>query len=103
MLTLSDKTFDTYLNDTQPMLVMFFAEFAGPCNLAMPEFEKAASRAGNRVRFVKFDLDGNPNVPERYNVRGVPEFIYFEDAKPINPMVGALNCEQILVLLPSLE
>lgn len=99
MLALSDKTFDKYLADSTPTLVMFHAEFAGPCQLAKPEFEHAAQRAGNYVRFATFDLDGNPNVPERYGVRGVPLFILFKDGKPTNPTVGALDVETIMGLI----
>lgn len=99
MLALSDKTFQKYLDDDTPTLVMFHAEFSGPCNLAKPEFETAAGRAGNYVRFATFDLDGNPDVPERYGVRGVPLFVLFEDGVPKNPTVGSLNTEQILGLI----
>jgi len=99
MLRLSDKTFQKHLEADIPLFVMFHAAFAGPCKLAQPEFEAAHGRAGNRVRFATFDLDGNPNTPERYNVRGVPEFILFVDGEPRNPTVGALSCDQILELL----
>lgn len=99
MIALSDKTFKKYLNDDQPMMVMFHAEFAGPCKLAEPAFKEAAGRAGNRIRFATFDLDANPNTPEKYNVRGVPEFILFVDGVPTNPTVGALSCDQILGLI----
>ena len=96
MLTLTDKTFDNYLADDMPMIVMFHATFAGPCNLAMPEFEGAARRVGNRIRCATFDLDGNTNVPERYGIRGIPNFVFFEDGKPTVAYVGALNEAQIL-------
>ena len=96
MMALTDKTFDKYLADDMPMLVMFHAEFAGPCNLALPEFEGAARRIGNRIRCVTFDLDGNPDVPERYGVRGIPNFILFQDGKPTVAYVGALTEAQLL-------
>ena len=96
MLALSDKTFDKYLEDDMPMLVMFHAAFAGPCNNAMPEFEGASSRIGNRIRCVTFDLDGNTAIPEKYGVRAVPLFVLFEDQKPVNLFAGALNEAQIL-------
>lgn len=99
MLALSDKTFKKYLDDDQPLIVMFHAEFSGPCKLAAPAFQEAAGRAGNRVRFATFDLDANPDTPERYNVRGVPEFIVFVGGVPTVPTVGALTCQQILGLL----
>jgi len=96
MQALTDKTFDKYLTDGMPLLVMFHSEFAGPCNIAMPEFEGAARRIGNRIRCVTFDLDGNPDVPERYGVRGVPLFILFIEETPVVSFVGALNEAQIL-------
>jgi len=99
MIALSDKTFQKYLNDDMPTMVMFHAEFSGPCKLAEPEFAAAAGRAGNRIRFATFDLDGNPDTPEKYGVRGIPLFVLFEDGHPKNPTVGALSSEQILEIL----
>lgn len=96
MQALTDKTFDKYLADDVPLLVMFHAEFAGPCNLAKPEFEGAARRIGNRIRCATFDLDGNPDVPERYGVRAVPLFILFEDGIPVSVYAGALTEAQLL-------
>jgi len=96
MISLSDKTFDKYLHDDMPMLVMFHADFAGPCHIAMPEFEGAAGRIGNRIRCVTFDLDGNTNVPERFGVRAVPLFVLFDGGKPVLSYAGALNEAQIL-------
>lgn len=96
MKTLSDKNFDQQLQSGYPMVVMFYADFSGPCRLAMPEFEEAASRRGNTVDFFVFDLDGNTKIPERYGVKGVPEFMLFSDGVPHNPVVGAIDCDTIL-------
>ena len=96
MIALTDNTFDKYREDGMPMLVMFHAFFAGPCNLATPEFEGLAGRIGNRVRCATFDLDGNPDVPERYGVRGIPLFVMFEDGVPVKAVAGALNLDQLL-------
>ena len=96
MLALTDKTFDKYLADGMPLLVMFHAAYAGPCNLAKPEFEGAARRIGNRIRCATFDLDGNPDVPERYGVRGVPLFILFKGGQPADAYIGALTEAKLL-------
>jgi len=99
MLAISDKTFNKYVADDMPLMVMFWAEFCGPCRLAKPEFEAAASRAGNQIRFATFNLDGNPDTPEKYGVRGIPEFILFVGGVPTNPTVGAITSEKILELV----
>lgn len=96
MLKLTDKTFDKYLADDMPLLVMFHAEFAGPCNIAFPEFVAAQGRIGNQVRCATFDLGDNPDVPTRYGVRAVPLFILFSGGTPVQVYAGALTEEQIL-------
>jgi thioredoxin 1 len=47
------------------------------------------------LRFATFDLDGNPDTPERFGVRGVPEYILFRDGIPTFPMVGVLTKDQL--------
>ena len=99
MQKLTDKTFDKYLGDSTPLFVMFHASFSGPCRIAMPNFEEAAARRGNQIRFATFDLDGNVEIPERYGLRSIPLFILFVDGKPNDPVTGALSTDQILEIV----
>ena len=73
------------------MLVMFYADWAGPCNLARPEFEAVAKRRGNEVIFAQFNVDDNTDIPSRYNVRSLPNFILFVDGKPVRMVAGAVG------------
>lgn len=99
MLTLNDKSFDRYRTDDMPLLVMFKAVFAGPCNLAAPVFEEARNRRGNQVRFAFFDLDGNPKIPEKYGVRQLPLYMLFVDGEPVDVVAGAVPLERILEIV----
>ena len=98
MKALTDKNFAAWVKE-MPTIVLFHADFAGPCNLAMPEFQAAHDRAGNRVQFCTFDLDGNPDTPARFNVKGIPNYIVFTDGKPLSMHVGALNMDQVLEII----
>lgn len=99
MIELTDKSFDPTAKVSSPMLVMFYADWAGPCNLALPEFESVAQRRGNEVIFGKFNLDDNPEIPSRYNVRAVPNFILFIDGEPAEMVAGAVDATIIESML----
>lgn len=91
MIQLDDRTFDPTMKVSSPMLVMFHAKWAGPCNLAMPFFQSVADRRGNEVIFATFDLEDNPRIPARYNVRSLPTFISFIDGEPSGMRAGAIS------------
>lgn len=97
MLTLTDENFDEHTSG--PLLVMFTAEFAGPCKLADPTFDEVESRLAGEVPMGKFDLDGNPNVPFRYGVKQLPLFCMFVDGQVIDAVAGAVPAARIIRLL----
>jgi len=95
MIELDDRTFMPTLKVSSPMLVMFHAKWAGPCNLALPNFQSVAQRRGNEVIFATFDLEDNPKIPAAYNVRALPLFLSFFDGKPVGMKAGAITEELI--------
>lgn len=98
MKKLDDKNFHAWIKD-MPTIVMFHADFSGPCHVALPDFELAEQRAGNRVRFCTFDLDGNPDIPSFYNVKAVPNYIVFDEGVLVSMTAGNLSVDQVLELV----
>jgi thioredoxin 1 len=83
------------LEATAPVLLMFSAPWAGPCNLARPTLEALAQRFGNQIDFCEFNLDDNPNAPARYGVRSVPSFYLFNKGVPLAVVSGAVSPEYL--------
>jgi len=100
MLTLGDENFDQHVSG--PLLVMFKADFAGPSRMAEPSFEKAAAMLQREVPIGIFDLEGNPNIPARYNVTQIPLFVLFIDGQMSDAVAGAVTPERIVRLLDDL-
>ena len=96
MIQLDDKTFDPTLRVSSPMFVMFTATWAGPCNLARPDFEAVANRLGNQIIFAEFVIDENEKVPARYNVRALPCFMMFVDGTPTEMIAGAVGYDILM-------
>lgn len=96
----SDDNFERdVLQADVPVLVMFSAPWAGPCNIARPTFESIAERYGNQMDFGEFVLDDNPDTPERFGVRAVPAFYLFEGGVPLKVMVGAVPEDSLFTMI----
>lgn len=93
---LNDKSLQPTLDEVSPVMVMFHADWAGPCHLVMPKFTEVAGRFGNQMDFVKFDLDGNPHMPHTYGIRAVPCFLVFVDGKPVNMIAGNVSADVLI-------
>lgn len=92
--TVTDKTFDIeVVNSNLPVLVDFSASWCGPCRFVNPVIDKLAEEYKDKVKVVKLDVDDAPTMSNKYNVRGVPTFIFFKDGKEIDRWVGANKTE----------
>ena len=98
----SDNEFETaVLQSAQPVLVDFWAEWRNPCKMLLPIVEDTANQYKDRVKFVKINIDENPETPAKYGVRGIPTLILFKGGDVLATKVGALSKSQLSAFLDS--
>lgn len=81
VLTLTTKEFDNHLKENKQSLVEFYAPWCGHCKKLAPEFEKAAVELKGKVALGKVDATEEKDLASRYNVKGFPTLVWFEDGK----------------------
>ena len=92
----SDSTFDAeVLKSDVPVLVDFWAPWCGPCKSIAPVIEELSKQYTGKVKFVKVNVDDNPRSPSMYNVRGIPNLVFFKGGKVVDQIVGAVPKEQL--------
>jgi thioredoxin 2 len=64
-------------NSDVPVIVDFWAPWCGPCRAMAPIFQRAAEALEPRARFVKINVDENPDAAQRYGVQGIPALFAF--------------------------
>ena len=86
----NDTNFDAeVLGASETVLVDFWAEWCPPCKAMDPVLDDLSRELAGRVKIVKLDVDANPGITARFNVRSMPTPIVFKDGEPVDYKVGA--------------
>ncbi|MCH4208262.1 MAG: thioredoxin [Solobacterium sp.] len=92
MVTLinSKEEYDNILASNKSVFVDFFADWCGPCKMVGPLVEKI-SETNPDIKFVKVNVDSNPEIASMYGIMSIPTLIAFKDGKLAKQAVGFMQ------------
>jgi len=87
----TDKTFDAEVAKSDlPVVVDFWAEWCGPCKAIGPALEDIAKEMGGKVKITKLNIDENPLITNKFNIRAIPTLMVFQGGQVKATQTGAL-------------
>ena len=77
------------LDSTQPVVVVFWAEWCGPCKMIGPSLEEISNEMAGKVKVAKLNIDENPELAAKFGVRSIPTLAMFKGGEVADIKVGA--------------
>ena len=88
-IKISDETFEEeVISKGKPIIVDFWAEWCGPCKQIGPILEEISNEYREKVTIGKLDVDENPEIASKYQIRGIPTMMLFNNGKLVDTKVG---------------
>lgn len=69
-------------------LVDFWATWCPPCRMMAPVLESAEQQLGDKINFVKVDVDEQQQLTTEFDIMSIPTLVVFKDGKPVKRMSG---------------
>ncbi len=72
-------SFQDLINSDTPVLIDFYADWCGPCKAFAPVLDNLKHEMGESTRVVKIDVDKNPDIAGKLQVRSIPTVMIFQN------------------------
>ena len=95
-IELTDENFEKeVLKSDQPVLVDFWAEWCGPCQLMAPVIEELAKEYDGKAKIGKLNVDNSPNAASQFGIMSIPTLKIFKDGDVVEDLMGVQEKEFI--------
>ncbi|HEY0710808.1 MAG TPA: thioredoxin domain-containing protein [Polyangia bacterium] len=82
-----------------PVLLEFSAVWCAPCRAIKPHLEALAAQHAGRIQIGKVDVDDDPALAARFEVRSLPTLLMFRHGQVVGQLVGAVPRARIADLV----
>ena len=93
------ENFNELIQSPKPVLVDFYAEWCGPCQIMKPGLLDVAERMGENAKVVQIDIDKEKEIAERFRIQSVPTLIIFKKGKQLWRQSGIISTMVMIQLL----
>ena len=86
------------LQSEKPVLVDFYADWCGPCQMMGPVVEEISNEV-NDAKVCKINIDEQMSIAHKFGVMSIPKFILFKNGDVADKKMGAMPKSAVLSML----
>ncbi len=98
-MTVKNLTLESFesdvVNSKLPVVIDFYADWCGPCQMMKPVFEKLSSEFEGKLNFLKVDTQAEEGLAMKFGVQGIPMLSVMKDGDQIGKLVGFMGEDQL--------
>ena len=98
VLNVTKNNFSEIQNSKKSVLLDFYADWCGPCQMVSPIVHEIAEENPN-ILVGKINVDNEPELAAAFSVSSIPLLVVMKDGKVVNHAVGAMPKNSILEML----
>jgi len=87
---------DMLASSDVPILVDFFAEWCGPCQMLSPTLQSVSQRLKGQIKIVKINTEKYPAIASQHKIQALPTLVLFKKGQAVDRIEGLLNEQQLV-------
>ena len=97
----NEKDYENLIQNGK-VLVDFYADWCGPCQMQSPIIDKVAQELGDKVKVCKVNVDEQASLALNYQITSIPTLVFMKYGLFQQRMIGLQNKETIMECLNTL-
>lgn len=85
-----NSEFNQLITQEKPIMLDFYADWCGPCQVLLPTVEKLSKEYGEEVEIRKVNVDQHRELASKFGVRSIPSLFFLKGNKVVDKANGVL-------------
>jgi thioredoxin 1 len=95
----NDEQLNEAINNNKMSLILFSADWCGPCKILKPILEKIEEAFSESHDFIKVDISEVEETTKKFNIRNIPTCVLTKAGKEVGRFSGVKTEDQIKKIL----
>jgi thioredoxin 1 len=94
--TLDSKNFSSTIQNSEIVVVDFWAPWCAPCIDLAPTIDELANQTKGKAVVGKVNIDENPALAQEFGIQAIPTILFFKNGQVQNQLRGVQTLEVLL-------